>query len=145
MVFWTFVALAVIAAGVLVPPLRRALITGPVFAAFRRMLPTMSQTEREALEAGTVWWDGELFSGRPDWDKLLAYPVPTLTPEEQSFLDNECEELCRITREWETSQVHQDLSPESWRCVREKGFLGLIIPKRYGGREFSAFAHSQVV
>jgi len=142
---WILVLLAVVAAVLLVPPLRRSILTGPIFAAFKKILPPMSDTEREALEAGTVWWDGELFSGKPDWNKLLAYPVPKLTAAEQSFLDVECEELCRITDEWDTTQLHQDLSPASWRYIKDKGFLGMIIPKKYGGLEFSAYAHSQVV
>ena len=142
---WILALIAAAALVVFLPPLRRLIITGPIFALFKRVLPAMSQTEREALEAGTVWWDGELFSGRPDWPKLLAYPTPTLTPQEQSFLDNECEELCRITDEWATTQQHQDLSPESWRYIKDKGFLGMIIPKKFGGLEFSAYAHSQVV
>ena len=144
-----FLALAILAAAtaavLLLPPLRRALLTGPIFAIYKRMLPAMSQTEREALEAGTVWWEGELFSGRPDWAKLHAYPVPKLTAEEQSFLDNECETLCAMTNDWETTQVHHDLSPEAWAYVKDKGFLGMIIPRRYGGLEFSAYAHSMVV
>ena len=139
------IPVAVAAAVLLLPPLRRAVLTGPIFALYKRMLPAMSQTEREALEAGTVWWEGELFSGRPDWAKLHAYPVPTLTAEEQSFLDNECEALCAMANDWETTQVHNDLSPEVWAYVKEKGFLGMIIPKRYGGLEFSAYAHSMVV
>ncbi|HEX8962031.1 MAG TPA: acyl-CoA dehydrogenase, partial [Rhodocyclaceae bacterium] len=102
-------------------------------------------TEKEALEAGTVWWDGELFSGKPDWARLLAYPAPKLTAEEQSFVDNECEELCRLADEWETTQTFLDLSPEAWRYVKDKGFLGMIIPKKFGGLEFSAYAHSCVV
>ncbi len=139
-------ALAVIVVAVLfVPALRRAVITGPVFALYKQILPPMSQTEKEALEAGTVWWDGELFSGKPDWATLLAYPVPKLTAEEQSFVDNECEELCRLADEWDTTQIHQDLSPAAWRYVKDKGFLGMIIPKKYGGLEFSAYAHSCVV
>ncbi len=105
----------------------------------------MSQTEREAIEAGTVWWDGDLFSGRPDWSKLLAVPAPALTPEEQRFLDNECEELCAMVTDWETTHIHRDLPPQVWQFVKERGFLGMIIPKEYGGLGFSAFAHSQVV
>ncbi len=142
---WLLSLLGAVAAVLFVPPLRRTVLSGPLFALFKQILPAMSQTEKEALEAGTVWWDGELFSGRPDWAKLLAYPVPKLTPEEQSFLDHECEELCRLADEWETTQVHQDLSPETWRYVKDKGFLGMIIPKKYGGLEFSAYGHSQVV
>ena len=85
------VALAVVAALILVRPLRRAVISRPLFATYRKVLPQMSDTERDALEAGTVWWEGELFRGKPDWRKLHAYPKPTLTTEEQSFMDNEVE------------------------------------------------------
>ncbi|MFZ5464782.1 MAG: acyl-CoA dehydrogenase [Pseudomonadota bacterium] len=128
-----------------VKPLRRNLVTRPIFAAYRKILPQMSQTEREALEAGTVWWEGELFAGRPDWNKLLAYPQPRLTPEEQSFLDNEVEELCRMSHDWETSHYLHDMPQHVWQYIKDKGFLGMIIPKRYGGLEFSAYAHSQVI
>jgi acyl-CoA dehydrogenase len=117
----------------------------PIFALYKKMLPAMSQTEREALEAGTVWWEGELFSGKPAWGKLLAYPQPKLTPAEQSFLDNECEALCAMSHDWDTTQIHHDLPPEAWAYIKDKGFLGMIIPKRYGGLEFSAYAHSAVV
>jgi acyl-CoA dehydrogenase len=105
----------------------------------------MSQTEREAIEAGTVWWDGELFSGRPDWAKLLAVPQPKLTAEEQRFLDNECAELCGMVSDWETTHVYRDLPPHVWQYIKDRGFLGMIIPKEYGGLGFSAFAHSEVV
>ncbi|MBW7902201.1 MAG: acyl-CoA dehydrogenase [Rhodocyclaceae bacterium] len=128
-----------------VRPLRRALISRPIFSTYKKILPQMSDTEREALEAGTVWWDGDLFRGKPDWNKLLAYPVPKLTPEEQSFMDNEVEEACRLVDDWKVSHEDQDLSPEAWAYIKDKGFLGMIIPKRYGGLEFSAYAHSQVV
>ena len=129
----------------ILPPLRRALITRHVFALFKRILPTMSDTEREALEAGTVWWEGELFRGRPDWMKLLDLPTPKLTAEEQSFLDNEAEEACRLVDDWQVSHERYDLSPEAWQYLKDKGFLGMIIPKRHGGLGFSAYAHSQVV
>ena len=126
-------------------PLRRAVISNRLLAWYRRILPPMSQTEREAIDAGTVWWDGDLFSGKPDWNKLLAYPAPKLSAEEKSFLDNETDQLCAMTHDWETTEVYQDLSPESWQFIKDKGFLGMIIPKKYGGLEFSAYAHSQVV
>ncbi|MDO8787540.1 MAG: acyl-CoA dehydrogenase [Sulfuritalea sp.] len=138
-------AFATLAAVLLLPPLRRTLLTGSIFATYKKLLPAMSQTEREALEAGTVWWEGELFSGRPNWQKLLDYPQPKLTAAEQSFLDNECEALCAMVSDWDTTQLHQDLSPQAWAYAKEKGFLGMIIPKRYGGLEFSALAHSAVV
>lgn len=129
----------------MLPPLRRALITRPVFKIYRSILPPMSETEKTALEAGSVWWEGELFSGRPQWKNLLSYPWPKLTPEEQSFLDNETNELCRLMVDWDTTHIHQDMSPEAWQYVKDKGFLGMIIPKEYGGKGFSAFGHAQVI
>jgi len=144
---WTIlIALAAALAAVLaIPAARRALISDPLLRVFRRILPPMSPTEQEAIDAGTVWWDGELFSGRPDWAKLIAFPQPKLTPEELSFLDHETEQLCAMASDWETSHVHYDLPPHVWQFVKDKGFLGMIIPKKYGGKEFSAYAHSQVV
>jgi len=138
-------AFVVLAIALNVPALRRKLISEGVLAGFRKVLPPMSQTEREAIEAGTVWWDGELFSGKPDWRRLLDVAAPTLTPEEQSFLDNEVEELCRMTTEWETTQVYRDLPPKVWQFIKDKGFLGLGIPREYGGKGFSAYAHSRVM
>src|SRR5882762_9306032 len=126
-------------------PLRRLLVSRPLLAWYRGQLPAMSQTEQEAIDAGTVWWDGDLFSGRPDWGKLLALPQPKLTPEEQSFLDNETGQLCAMVNDWETTQVYQDLPPHAWQFIKDKGFLGMIIPKKYGGKEFSATLHSQVI
>ncbi|MBK8120006.1 MAG: acyl-CoA dehydrogenase [Sulfuritalea sp.] len=142
---WLLVLLAAVAAVLLLPPLRRVLLTRSIFAVYKKLLPAMSQTEKEALEAGTVWWEGELFSGTPNWQKLLDYPQPKLTAAEQSFLDNECEALCAMVSDWDTTQVHHDLAPEAWNYVKENGFLGMIIPRRYGGLEFSAYAHSAVV
>ncbi len=130
---------------VLVRPLRRALISRSLFATYRKVLPTMSATERDALEAGTVWWDGDLFRGKPDWKKLHAYPTPKLTAAEQSFMDNEVEEACRLVNDWKVTHELYDLPQEAWRYIKDKGFLGMIIPKKYGGLEFSAYAHSQIV
>src|SRR5215475_6246971 len=127
------------------PRLRRALISDGVLAAFRKALPPMTSTEREAIEAGTVGWDGQLFSGRPDWAKWLATPAPKLSAEEQRFLDDECEELCAMVSDWETTNVYKDLPPAVWQYIKDKGFLGMIIPREYGGLGFSAYAHSQVV
>ncbi len=107
-----------------VPALRRKLVSDAVLSAFRKVLPPMSQTEREAIEAGTVWWDGELFSGKPDWMKLLAAPRPMLTPEEQHFLDHETEELCAMVTEWETTNVHRDLPPRGLAVHQGQGLLG---------------------
>ncbi len=139
------VALAVFVAVLGMPPLRRLVVSSFVLKIFRKILPQVSQTEQEALDAGTVWWDGELFSGNPDWHKLLAYPKPTLSPEEQSFLDNETETLCAMLDDWDITHVRQDISPQAWQYIKDKGFFGMIIPKKYGGREFSAQMHSAVV
>ena len=130
---------------IFVAPLRRAVISNPLLALYRRILPDMSQTEREAIDAGTVWWDGDLFSGRPDWDKLLAVPAPQLAPEEQAFVDGPCEELCAMCDDWEVTHERQDLPPHAWQFMKDQGFLGMIIPKKYGGLGFSALAHSAVV
>ncbi|AXE92787.1 acyl-CoA dehydrogenase [Paraburkholderia terricola] len=128
-----------------IKPLRRAWLAKPLLELFRKILPQMSPTERDAIEAGTVWWDAELFSGRPHWDTLLGYGPATLTAEEQAFLDVECEHLCDLANDWETTMVWQDLSPQSWQYIKERGFLGMIIPRQYGGKQFSAYAHSQVI
>jgi acyl-CoA dehydrogenase len=126
-------------------PLRKSLITRPFMAAYLRLLPSMSQTEREALEAGTVWWDGELFTGAPDWRKLLTAKPPRLSPAEEAFLDGPCEELCRMLDEWHITHELGDLPPEAWDFLKSRGFFAMIIPKKYGGLEFSAFAHSCVL
>ena len=139
------VAFAVVAALLNIPSLRRMAFTNHVLAVYRRILPDMSPTEKDAIDAGTVWWDADLFSGRPDWDKLLAVPEPRLSQEEQAFLDGPVEELCAMCNDWEITHEHQDLPPHIWQFIKDKGFLGMIIPKRYGGLGFSALAHSAVV
>ncbi|WP_419735411.1 acyl-CoA dehydrogenase [Pseudomonas sp. COR18] len=141
LVLWLI--LATVAAPLLLPDLRRRLFTAPLFAWFRKVLPPMSATERDAIDAGTVWWDGELFSGRPDWNKLLAYPKAQLTEEEQAFIDGPTEELCAMVSDWQIGQ-DMDLPPQAWAHIKEHGFFALIIPKEYGGKGFSAYAHSQV-
>lgn len=128
-----------------VRPLRLAFVTKPFLLVYKRMLPSMSSTEREALEAGTVWWDGELFTGGPNWQKLLAAKKPVLTAEEQAFVDGPCEELCRMTDDWDVTHKRGDLPPHVWDYMKQKGFFAMIIPKKYGGLEFSAYAHSCVL
>ena len=136
---WLAVALPV-----LMPDLRRRRISAPALQWFRGVLPPMSDTERDAIEAGTVWWDGQLFSGRPDWNQLLAVPAPLLTAEEQAFVDGPTEQLCAMVSDWDIGQ-RMDLPPEAWAFIKEQGFFGLIIPREYGGKGFSALAHSQIV
>jgi acyl-CoA dehydrogenase len=128
-----------------VRPLRIALISRRFMRTYRRLLPAMSDTEREALEAGTVWWDGELFTGRPDWHKLAAAPPPALSAEEQAFLDGPCDTLCAMLDDFDITHRRGDLPPAVWEFLKSQGFFALIIPKRYGGREFSTYAHSCVL
>jgi acyl-CoA dehydrogenase len=139
------IVFAVIAIVFDVPFLRRKIVSDWVLSIFRKVMPPMSETEREALEAGTVWWDAELFSGRPNWARLLAVPTPTLTPDEQHFLDHDVEELCAMVTDWETTNIYKDLPPAVWQFIKERGFLGMSIAKEYGGLGFSAYAHSQVM
>ncbi|MEO7742033.1 MAG: acyl-CoA dehydrogenase, partial [Usitatibacter sp.] len=136
---------ALFAAFSIVKPLRAAVVTKPLFAIYKKILPQVSQTEQEALDAGSIWWDADLFSGKPEWKKLLAYPQARLSAEEQAFIDGPVEELCGMLHEWEAVHERMDLSPEAWKFIREKGFLGIIIPKSFGGLGFSAFAHTEIV
>ncbi len=126
-------------------PIRRAVLGAPLLDLFRKILPQMSSTEKEALDAGTVWWDGELFSGKPDWQKLHAYPKPVLSAEEQAFLDGPVEQLCEMVNEWEVTNELHDLPPQAWQFIKDQGFLGMIIPKEFGGKGFSALMHSSVI
>ncbi|MXV06277.1 MULTISPECIES: acyl-CoA dehydrogenase [Xanthomonas] len=139
------VVLAVVAVPLLLPFVRKPLLTAPMLKVFRKVLPPLSQTERIALETGSVGFEGELFTGDPDWQKLLNYPKPQLTAEEQAFLDGPVEELCRMTNDWEITHVHADLPPEIWGFIKKNKFFGMIIPKEYGGLGFSALAHHKVI
>ena len=124
---------------------RREKITKPLLAFYRTILPSMSDTEREALEAGNVWWDGELFSGMPEWDRLMSVPAPRLSEEEQAFLDGPCEELCKMLDDWEISHELADMPKPVWDYIIEKKFFAMIIPKEYGGLEFCAYANACVI
>jgi acyl-CoA dehydrogenase len=127
-------------------PLRRTFVTRPLMGFLERagLLPKISATEREALEAGTVWFEGELFSGHPDFERLFTEKSPLLTEAEQAFIDGPVEEICRMSNDW---QIHQerDLPAAVWTYLREKGFFGMIVPKQFGGLQFSAYAVSEVI
>ncbi|MGL6071623.1 acyl-CoA dehydrogenase, partial [Craterilacuibacter sp.] len=110
-----------------------------------KITPAMSQTEQEAINAGTVWWDKDLFSGKPDWKRLLAFPDPKLSAEEQAFIDGPTEALCRMVDDWKITHELKDLPPEVWQFIKDQGFLGMIVKKKYGGLEFSNYAHAKVV
>ncbi|MEH0741601.1 acyl-CoA dehydrogenase [Vibrio cholerae] len=125
--------------------LRRKWVSDPAFKMFKKVLPPLSSTEKEAMEAGSVWWDGELFSGRPDFRKLHQYPAPTLTAEEQAFMDNELETLLAMLNDHKIVKEARDLPKEVWDYLRKERFFSLIISKEYGGREFSALANSTIV
>ena len=139
---WLIVALT--SASFLLPDLRRQYFSLPVYKMVKKILPEMSETEKDALEAGDVWVDGDLFQGDPDWNKILSIPKPELTKEEQDFLDNQAEHLCDMVDDWQVTR-DMDLPEEVWAYIKEQGFLGMIIPKEYGGLGFSAIAHSTIV
>ena len=128
-----------------VTDIRRNLITKPIFAVFKKILPPLSDTEREAMEAGDVWWDGELFKGKPDWQKLHSFPKAELNEDEQAFLDNQVETLLQMLDDYKIVQEQRDLPQEVWAFLKREGFFAMIIPKSYGGREFSAIANSTIV
>lgn len=128
-----------------VDQLRIKWLTTPLFKHMKQSLPPMSETERSAMEAGNVWWDADLFQGNPDWKKLLGAPKSKLTTEEEAFLNGPVEELCGMLDDWDITHHRHDLPPEVWSYIKSNRFFGMIIPKVYGGLEFSAFAHSQVI
>ena len=141
--------LSVLFAAIAVPlnfkPFRRKWLSAPFLAVYRKMLPTLSDTEKVALEAGTVGWEGELFAGNPNWDSLLEEYWPQLSKEEQAFVDGPVEELCKMLDPWKNSHEIADLPPEVWDFLKENRFLGMIIPKEFGGLGFSALAHRAVL
>jgi acyl-CoA dehydrogenase len=128
-----------------VRPLRRRWVSRPFLKTYLRMLPTMSATERDALEAGGVWWDGELFTGKPDWSRLLDTAPARLTPEEQAFLDGPVEELCAMVEDFDVTHRRHDLPPQAWEFIKRHRFWGMIIPKAYGGLEFGRYAQSSIL
>lgn len=124
---------------------RQRIFSRHVYNFYRRSMPAISRTEKEALAAGTVSWEGELFQGAPRWNTLLNMPKPQLTPEEQAFIDGPVETLCKMINDWDITHNRADMPEEMWDFIKKQGFFGLIIPKEYGGKEFSAFAHSEIL
>jgi len=140
-----FLLIAVVGVFFMMDDVRKNYFSQPLKAYINRSLPPMSDTEREAIEAGSVWWDAELFQGKPDWNVLLSVPVPKLSQHEQAFLDVETDELCSMLDDWQISHQLHDLPPDVWDFIKQKGFFGMIIPENYGGLNFSAYAHSCVI
>ncbi len=140
---WAIFAITVIL--FVIPQTRSVLFSAPLAKALRKILPPISDTERAALEAGNIGFEGEIFSGRPRWENFLNLPEAKLTAEEQSFVDNEVEQFCAMIDDWQIVHIDHDLTPAAWNFLKQKGFFGLVIPKKYGGKGFSAYAHSTIV
>lgn len=142
-IVWAMLLLPAIFLGV--PEIRRKFLSMPLLKRARTVIPPMSDTEREAIEAGSVWWEAELFRGAPDWGQLLHYKTPELSDEEQAFIDGPVDQLCRMIDDWDITHNRMDLPEEIWTFLKQHGFFGMIIPKSYGGLEFSAYGNSSVV
>jgi len=146
---WLWVLILIALWGVLAAlnftDLRREQVTAPLLRFYKNLVPHISDTEREALEAGTVWWDGELFTGLPDWTRLAALPPPRLSDDEKAFLDGPTEELCRRLDDWEITHELGDMPRDTWAYIIEKKFFAMIIPRRYGGLEFSPLGVAMVL
>jgi len=142
-IFW--IGFVMVAAFANLHSLRRRYIVQPALKKLQKQLPAISKTEREAIEAGNTWWEKELFSGRPDWQKLFSLPQPKLSADEQNFLDNQVEQLCAMIDDWQITFAERDLPQNVWTYLKKEKFLGMVIPKQYGGLGFSALAHSTIV
>jgi acyl-CoA dehydrogenase len=141
---WLLIAYAAVMLLFLIVPIRRALVSSIVMKILGPIMPTISETERTAIESGSVWAEAELFSGKPDFRKLMAEPYPSLTPEERAFLDGPVNELCSVVDDWEVWET-RELPQAAWEVIKRERFLGMIIPKEFGGLGFSALAHSEVI
>ncbi|MGL5452312.1 MAG: acyl-CoA dehydrogenase FadE [Aeromonas sp.] len=137
-----FIAIAILLNGV---EFRRNLLSNALLKRYQAIMPQMSRTEKEAIEAGTTWWEADLFAGNPDWKKLHAIAAPTLSEEEQAFMDGPVEQVCRMVSDWEVTHQRADLSPEVWQYLKDHQFFAMIIKKKYGGLAFSAYAQSCVL
>ncbi len=142
---WLLIPLAIILLPFNLLPLRRAMFSKSMLRTFQKVMPPMSRTEKEAIEAGTTWWEGDLFRGTPDWQKLHNYPQPRLSEEEQAFLEGPVEEACRMANDFQITHEMADLPPELWAYLKEHRFFAMIIKKEYGGLAFSAYAQARVL
>ncbi|WP_206486360.1 acyl-CoA dehydrogenase FadE [Thalassotalea sp. G2M2-11] len=143
--FFGWLIFAILALPFNLSEVRKKYISLPLLTAFQKIMPEMSTTEKEALDAGTTWFEADLFRGDPDWQKLHNYPQPRLSAEEKAFLDGPVEEVCRMVDDWHTTHDRADMSPEVWQYLKDNKFFAMIIKKQYGGLEFSAFAQSRVL
>jgi acyl-CoA dehydrogenase len=143
--FVSWIIFAAIAVPLSYEPFRKEVLSTKLLAFYKSVSPEMSQTEQEAIDAGTVWWDGDLFSGKPEWQKLHAIAKPKLTADEQAFLDGPCDTVSAMVDEWQINHVDADLPDEIWAYLKEHKFFAMIIEKKYGGLEFSAYAQSRIL
>jgi acyl-CoA dehydrogenase len=143
LLFWSALLVPSVLFGL--PSVRLQWLSGPLLRRIRKVLPPMSETERDAIEAGSVWWEAELFRGAPDWQQLQNYKMPVLSEAEQAFIDGPVEQLCAMLDDWDITHRRLDLPPEVWEFLKQNRFFGMIIPRRYGGLEFSANGHSSVI
>ncbi len=127
------------------PDIRKQFVSARLFSMVKRMMPPISQTERDAIDAGTVWWDAELFSGNPNWKVLFNAKTPGLTKAEQAFMDGPVEQLCAMTDDWQITYELNDLPDAVWDFIKNNNFFGLNAAKEYGGLAFSAYAQSCIV
>ena len=143
--FVSWLLFGVIALPLNLDNIRQQFISMPLLTLFKKIMPQMSETEQQAIDAGTTWFDAELFRGNPNWSKLHNYPQPRLSAQEKAFLEGPVEELCAMVDDWQTTHIIADLSPEVWQFLKDNKFFAMIIKKQYGGLEFSAFAQSRVL
>ena len=143
--FFSWLLFAAIIVPLNISDIRKKYISQPLLNLFKQIMPEMSRTEQEAIDAGTTWFEADLFRGAPDWKKLHSYPQPRLTAEEQAFLDGPVEDVCKMINDWETTHDRADMSPEVWQYLKDNKFFAMIIKKQFGGLEFSAFAQSRVL
>lgn len=143
--FISWAVFAAAAVALIVPNVRQTLVSAKALKVFRKILPEMSSTEKEALEAGTVWWEAELFGGKPNWDKLSDIDLSKLSAEEKAFLDGPVEEVCAMVNDFQVTHELADLPPEVWQYLKDNKFFAMIIKKEFGGLEFSAYAQSLVL
>jgi acyl-CoA dehydrogenase len=142
---WIWLGLGLVFLVLNVPMLRRLFFTNWAFGLFKKVMPPLSSTEEEAINAGTVWWESEFFSGKPNWGRLQKVTLAKLTAEEQAFLDGPVNELCALIDDWQINHTNKDLPPEVWQYMKDHKFFALIIKKKYGGLEFSNYAHAKMV
>ena len=143
--FVSWLLFGVIALPLNIDNIRQQFISMPLLTLFKKIMPQMSETEQQALDAGTTWFEAELFRGNPNWSRLHNYPQPRLSAQEKAFLEGPVEELCAMVDDWQTTHELADLSPEVWQFLKDNKFFAMIIKKQYGGLEFSAFAQSRVL